>query len=143
MGLKGITNMTSGEIFQVSGMRDIMLRAGEETLTIGHELGYKNVPIAGLMPEEIEGTNRLCELMLNQTTAHVGLTNKVAVLQDHLKGRYSEVNQINGFVADESEARGLEAPINRAITEITKRIYAGELKPHPSNVALIQEALGI
>jgi 2-dehydropantoate 2-reductase len=139
----GITNMTSGEIFQVSGMRDIMLRAGEETLTIGHELGYKNVPIAGLMPEEIEGTNRLCELMLNQTTAHVGLTNKVAVLQDHLKGRYSEVNQINGFVADESEARGLEAPINRAITEITKRIYAGELKPHPSNVALIQEALGI
>jgi ketopantoate reductase len=69
------------------------------------------------------------------------LGNKVAVLQDHLKGRYSEVDQINGYVADESEKRGLKAPVNRAVTEITKRIYAGELKPDPANVKLIQEAL--
>jgi len=66
----------------------------------------------------------------------------VAVLQDHLKGRYSEVDLINGFVADESEKRGLEAPVNRAVTEITRRIYAGEIKPDPANVALIRDAVG-
>jgi 2-dehydropantoate 2-reductase len=141
MGIKGIVNMTAGEIFKVPGMREIMLRAGEESLIVGHDLGYKNVAIIGLKPEDIEGTNRLCELMLDKITADVGLGAKVTVLQDHLKGRYSEVDQINGYVADESEKRGLKAPINRAVTEITKRIHAGELKPDPANVTLIEEAL--
>ena len=97
MGLKGLANMTTGEILAVPGMREIMLRAGEEALTIGQHLGYKTAPIVGLSAAEVAGTNRLCELMLNQTTAHVGLGNRVAVLQDHIKGRYSEVDQINGF----------------------------------------------
>jgi 2-dehydropantoate 2-reductase len=101
------------------------------------------VAIIGLKPEDIDGSNRVCELMLDQAAAHVGLSNKVAVLQDHLKGRYSEVDQINGYVADESEKRGLKAPVNRAVTEITKRIHAGELKPDPANVRLIKEALGL
>jgi len=142
MGIKGIANMTTGEIFQVPGMREIMLRAGEEALVVGQALGYKTVPIIGLKPEEVEGTNRFCELVLDRAVSHVGLDNKVAVLQDHLKGRYSEVDLINGFVADESEKRGLEAPVNRAVTEITRRIYAGEIKPDPANVALIRDAVG-
>jgi 2-dehydropantoate 2-reductase len=143
MGIKGIANMTTGEIFQVPGMREIMLRAGEEAFVVGQELGYKTVAIIGLKPEDIDGSNRVCELMLDQAAAHVGLSNKVAVLQDHLKGRYSEVDQINGYVADESEKRGLKAPVNRAVTEITKRIHAGELKPDPATVRLIKEALGL
>jgi 2-dehydropantoate 2-reductase len=141
MGIKGVVNMTAGEIFKVPGMREIMLRAGEESQIVGQQLGYKNVAIIGLKPEDIEGSNRFCELMLDKITADVGLGAKVTVLQDHLKGRYSEVDQINGYVADESEKRGLKAPINRAVTEITKRIYAGELKPDAANVKLIQEAL--
>jgi 2-dehydropantoate 2-reductase len=143
MGLKGIVNMTTGEIFKVPGMREIMLRAGEEALIVGHELGYRTVPIVGLKPEEVDSTNRFCELILDQTVSHVGLDNKVAVLQDHLKGRYSEVDLINGYVAKESEKRGLAAPVNRAVTEITRRIYAGEIKPDPANVRLIREALGM
>lgn len=143
MGLKGIVNMTSGEIFEVPGMRELMLRAGEEALIIGHELGYKNAPIIGLTREELEGTNRLCELLLNEITSHVGLGAKVTVLQDHLKGRYSEVDQINGFVAEESDKRGLKAPVNRMIVDITQRIYSGELKPDPANVKLIREAMGM
>jgi len=142
MGLKGITNMTTGEIFQVPGMREIMLRAGEEALTVGHQLGYRTVPIIGLDAHEIEGTNRFCELILDRAVSHVGLATKVAVLQDHLKGRYSEVDQINGYVAEESAKRGLKAPVNRAVTEITKRIHAGELKPDAANVVLIKQALG-
>jgi 2-dehydropantoate 2-reductase len=141
MGIKGIANMTTGEIFKVPGMREIMLRAGEEALIVGHELGYKTVAIIGLKPEEVEGTNRFCELILDRAVSHVGLENKVAVLQDHLKGRYSEVDRINGYVADESEKRGLKAPVNRAVTEITRRIHAGELRPDPANVKLIHEAL--
>ena len=62
------------------------------------QLAGKTVAIIGVRPEEIEGSNRFCELILDRTVAHVGLSNKVAVLQDHLKGRYSEVDQLNGLV---------------------------------------------
>jgi len=142
-GIKGITNMTTDEIFNVPGMREIMVRAGEEALTVGHELGYDSMAIVGLKPEDIDGTNRICELMLGRPVVHVGLERKVMVLQDHMKGRYSEVDKINGYVADESEKRGLHAPINRAVTEITKRIHSGELKPDAANVTLIKEAIGV
>lgn len=143
MGIKGIVNMTSAEIFKVPGMRELMLRAGEESLVVGHELGYKNVAIIGLTQEDIEGANRFCELMLDKISADVGLGATVTVLQDHIKGRYSEIDQMNGYVAEESEKRGIEAPINKMVAEITRRIYAGELKPDPSNVKLIQETLGL
>jgi 2-dehydropantoate 2-reductase len=61
------------------------------------------------------------------------------VLQDHLKGRYSEVDLINGLVVEESDKLGRRAPVNAAITEITRRIQAGELQPDPSNLELAQE----
>jgi len=56
------------------------------------------------------------------------------VLQDHIKGRYSEVDLINGLVVEESARRGQSAPVNAAIAEITRQIQAGELEPDPSNL---------
>ena len=58
------------------------------------------------------------------------------MLQDHLKGRYSEVDLINGLVAEESEQNGRLAPANAAVTAITRRIRDGELEPDPSNLDL-------
>jgi 2-dehydropantoate 2-reductase len=58
------------------------------------------------------------------------------VLQDHLKGRYSEVDLINGLVVEESRKLGKSAPANAAIVEITRQIRAGSLKPDPANLEL-------
>jgi 2-dehydropantoate 2-reductase len=58
------------------------------------------------------------------------------VLQDHLKGRYSEVDLINGLVVEEASKRGKKAPANAAIAAITKRIQDGSLKPDVSNLEL-------
>jgi hypothetical protein len=63
------------------------------------------------------------------------------VLQDHLKGRYSEVDLINGLVVEEASRRGKAAPANAVIVELTRRIQDGTLKPDPSNLALAQEML--
>ena len=41
------------------------------------------------------------------------------------------------------EKRGLKAPVNRMIVDITQRIYSGELKPDPADVKLIREAMGM
>ena len=38
-------------------------------------------------------------------------------------------------------ARGIPTPANETLVEVTRRIYAGELKPDPSNLAIAIELL--
>jgi len=71
----------------------------------------------------------------------IGPSARDCVLQDHLKGRYSEVDLINGLVSEEFERRGLSAPANAAITEITRQIQSGELKPDPANLELAKRMM--
>jgi ketopantoate reductase len=58
-----------------------------------------------------------------------------------MKGRYSEVDLINGLVARESEENGRQAPANAAVTAITQRIRDGELEPSLSNLDLALELM--
>jgi 2-dehydropantoate 2-reductase len=62
-------------------------------------------------------------------------------LQDHLKGRRSEIDLINGFVVEEGRKRGIPTPANETLVEVTRRIYAGELKPDPANLRVALELL--
>ena len=127
MGIKAIGDLRPAEAFEMDGMRDLMLKAGEEALKVGEGLGYKLEPIMGLTQEEINTSNRVQELLLDTITKHVGPTALNTVLQDHRKGRLSEVDLINGWVSEGGQKLGIETPINDKIVEVTKRIYSGEI----------------
>jgi 2-dehydropantoate 2-reductase len=64
-----------------------------------------------------------------------------SVLQDHLKGRYSEVDQLNGLVVKKGKEAGVPTPLNEAITTLTKQIRKGDLKPDRSNLELLKKLL--
>lgn len=146
MGLKAITGTTNEQLFKLNGpeyaaaARALCLRAGEESLMAGQLLGYRTVPVFGLDPEDVENTNNLLETLLEKIVSDVGPTAINTVLQDHMKGRYSEVDMINGLVADECRERGRPCPVNDAIVEITRRIHAGELEPDSAHLELIRES---
>jgi 2-dehydropantoate 2-reductase len=53
-----------------------------------------------------------------------------------MKGRLSEIDLINGFVVEEGRKRAIPTPANETLVEVTRRIFAGELKPDPSNLAI-------
>jgi 2-dehydropantoate 2-reductase len=59
------------------------------------------------------------------------------VLQDWMKSRRSEVDEINGLVADVHRAHGHRAHANELVVEVAHRIEAGDLEPDPANVALL------
>lgn len=136
MGVKSMMGMTSGEIFQIPGVREMMLRSGEEALAAGQALGYKIEPIIGLRPEDAQGSNRFLENLLDKMTVDVGPTAKNAMLQDHIKGRRTEIDDINGLVVDESRRLGLRTPVNDVLVVINRRITAGELKPDAANLEM-------
>lgn len=141
MGLKAILGTTNEQVFKIDGARDLFLRAGEEALTAGRHLGYGAVPIFGLKTADVENTNSLLETLLDKLVHDVGPKAINTVQQDHMKGRYSEIDLINGSVADTNRAYGLPAPVNAAIVEVTRRIHAGELQPNPQNFDLVRRQL--
>ncbi len=141
LGPFAMLGLTLNEAVQLPGMREFISRIGTEALTAGQELGYTVEPIFGLTPEDVKDTNNLLDKLLNKLAKDVGPSARDCVLQDHLKGRYSEVDMINGLVVEQFEHRGLSAPANAAVTEITRQIQMGELKPDPANLELAQKML--
>jgi 2-dehydropantoate 2-reductase len=135
----GTMAMTGGELTdkQPEGMQELMMQLGSESLRIGQALGHPVVPIFGLTQAEIEGTNNLLMKLIDKVNHDIGPGRGAnTTLQDHMKGRLSEIDLINGFVAEEGCKRGIPTPANDTLVEITRRIHAGELKPDPSNLGV-------
>jgi 2-dehydropantoate 2-reductase len=64
---------------------------------------------------------------------------KPSMLQDFERGRPTEIDFINGHVAELGRARGIPTPANAAIVETVYAITRGELHPDPS---LLDRTLG-
>lgn len=141
----GTMAMIGGDLAeeQPPGMSELMMRLGEESLAVGQLLGHPIVPIFGLSREEVEGSNRLLQTLIDKLNKDIGPGRGAnTTLQDHIKGRLSEVDDINGFIVAESAKHGMAAPANAAIVEVTRRIFAGELKPDPENLKLAIDLAG-
>ena len=52
--------------------------------------------------------------------------------QDILKGRRTEIEAMNGYIALKGAEIGVPAPNNAKLTGIVTRVERGELKPSPS-----------
>lgn len=131
------------EATALPGMRELMLRSGQEALDAGGAIGHKVLPIFGMKPEDIRQSNRLVETLLDTLLQGFVLPNtKTTVLQDWMKGRHSEVEDINGAVVAEARARGGNASVNAAVVMLARRIERGDLKPGPENLILLKELAG-
>jgi 2-dehydropantoate 2-reductase len=127
---------------QPEGMQDLMMQLGTESLKVGAALGHPIVPIFGLTQAQIEGSNNLLMQLVDKVNHDIGPGRGAnTTLQDHIKGRLSEVDLINGFVVEEGRTRGIPTPANEAMVEMTRRIFMGELKPNPRNLAAALELL--
>lgn len=128
------------EAAKLPGMRDLMLRSGQEALDAGKALGYPTLPIFGLKVDDIRQSNRLVETLLDTLLSGFTLPKTLTtVLQDWMKHRRSEVDNLNGIVAAEAERVGMSAPVNAAIVELAHRIERGLLKPEPANFHVLNE----
>jgi len=57
-----------------------------------------------------------------------------SMAQDILKGRRTEIDAMNGFIARKGAEIGVPAPSHARLTELVTRIERGELKPSPSHL---------
>jgi 2-dehydropantoate 2-reductase len=128
---------------QPDGMRELMMKLGTESLSVSKALGYPIVPIFGLSKQEVEGSNNLLMKLVDKLNHDIGPGRGAnTTLQDHMKGRLSEIDMINGLIVAEGRKRGIATPANEAIVAVTRRIHAGEMKPDLSNLRIAIELAG-
>ena len=127
----------------VPGMREFMLRAGQEALDVGAALAHEPRPIFGLTERDVTDSNRLVETLLDRLMSGFILPNtKGVVLQDWEKGRKSELDNLNGHIAREAREAGIAAPACEAVSEVARRIERGELEAGVENLALLNDLAG-
>ncbi|GAA3734133.1 2-dehydropantoate 2-reductase [Leifsonia bigeumensis] len=122
------------------GMRELMVRSGQEALDAGRAQGYSVLPIFGLTADAVADYDSVVETLLDALLEGFVLPQtKTTILQDWVKGRHSEVDDINGAVVAASAEHGLSAPVNATVVELAHRIERGDLQPGPQNLTLLRE----
>ena len=126
----------------VEGMREVMDAAGTEALEAAIGTGSKIVPMFGQEGIDDLPPERYSAALLDAVLAGWSLEDtKVAILQDWIKGRKGEGEEMSGLVVREQERLGGDAPVNRMLVELSRRIESGELKPGLENAELMTSAL--
>jgi 2-dehydropantoate 2-reductase len=54
-----------------------------------------------------------------------------------LKGRRTEIDELNGFIVAKGNEIGRPAPAHAALTAVVKRVERGEIPARPENVAAL------
>jgi 2-dehydropantoate 2-reductase len=140
-GLSACTGLTGGEMLQNEPIRRFSTRLGSEAIRVGQAHGYQLEEILHLPPETIaragegdEAAMRACDDQRFADAKRTASGQRPSMGQDMQKGRRTEIEFINGFVAREGEKVGLTCKANSVLTDIVKRVERGELKPDPRHI---------
>ena len=135
----GVLGLREWEATQIPQVFDFCIKLGREATEVGTTLGYTMEAIYGLSPEEFMGsTDEVLKKNLITLVTHIGKEARNSVLQDHFKGRYSEVDFLNGLIVEKGKEAGVPTPLNEAVTDLTRQIRQGTLKPDRDNLALLE-----
>lgn len=137
-----ILGLPIAEAAAVQAMREIMLSAGQEALDASVGLGNPVLPIFGLTPADVAREEGVVETLLNTLVEGFVLPHSTTtILQDWIKGRRSEVDDINGHVVRTLNALGRPAPVNRAVVEVAQAVERGASQPSPSLLPALTERI--
>jgi 2-dehydropantoate 2-reductase len=143
-GVSAATGLTSGDCTRNAAIRRFQLRLAGEAIRVGQALGYQLEKVRGLDAERLARANEGDAAALAEVEAALvskadanprGDIQRPSMAQDILKGRRTEIDAMNGFIAAKGAAAGVPAPSHVKLTELVTRVERGELKPSPNLLA--------
>jgi 2-dehydropantoate 2-reductase len=139
-GVSAATGLASADCSRNDVIRRFQIRLAGEGVRVGQALGYQMENIRGLAPERFALANEGDAAALKEVDAALapkGDANpradiqRPSMAQDILKGRRTEIEAMNGFIARKGAAAGVPAPSHSKLTEIVTKVERGEVKPAP------------
>ena len=145
-GVSASTGLISRDIILDDGLRAFTARLGSEAIRVGQALGYTLEEILHLDPELIakagEGDAKARkaydEHRLGEVKKAGGGEHRPSMGQDMMKGRRTEIEFLNGFIVEKGKQVGIATPANAALTDIVKRVEAGEIEADKRHILALR-----
>jgi 2-dehydropantoate 2-reductase len=140
-GVTAATGLTSGDCLRNDTIRRFQIRLAGEGVRVGQALGYQLEKIRGVEPEAMARASEGDARALSEVEALIvpkAASNpradiqRPSMAQDIRKGRRTEIDAMNGYIARKGAEAGVPAPSHATLAEIVTRVERGELKPSPS-----------
>jgi 2-dehydropantoate 2-reductase len=149
-GLAGITGLNHHGVAENVVPRRISIQLGGEAIRIGRALGYDIGNIRKQPPEvwlaaadgDAKALKAIEDVVLDEVTKMTD-AGRPSTAQDIVKGRRTEIEYINGYIAEKGREAGIATPMQQMIVELVQEIELGKLKPSEANVARLATMLTI
>ncbi|MBI3915402.1 MAG: 2-dehydropantoate 2-reductase [Betaproteobacteria bacterium] len=142
-GVSASTGLSGKECDRNDAIRRFSIKLGGEAVRVGQALGYQLVNLGKLAPERLalasEGNQdalvEIENLMMSRAASNprAGIQ-RPSMAQDMRKGRRTEIQFMNGFIAEKGGFVGVAAPAHEKLTEIVTRVERGEIPQSPANL---------
>jgi len=141
-GLSACTGLRGNDRDLREETRWVSIRLGSQAVRVGQALGFQLERMLGMEPATLalagEGNkDALAEIVdiLEEGAKKRSDEQRPSMAQDIAKGRRTETDFINGFIAERGREIGVPADVHAAINQIVQKVERGEIKPAPENVA--------
>ena len=143
-GVSAVTGLTGGDCLRTPAIRRFQIALAGEGIRVGQALGYQLEKIRGAEPElyvrgadgDAKALSELETLIVPKAGSNPrGDIQRPSMAQDILKGRRTEIDAMNGFIARKGAEVGVPAASHRKLAEIVTRVERGELRPSPALLA--------
>lgn len=129
--LGAICGLRLGEMLKRKRARSIFLAIIGEAMNVAHAMNLRVPPFGGKLDYDrlMSGTSALDSLRRHLMIYIVGLkfrNLKSSSLQSLERGRLTEIDYFNGYIARRGDALGVLCPVNHRLTEMVKEIENGK-----------------
>ena len=130
--LSGITGLRSAPLLGEPDVRKIMIQLAAEVVRVARAHGYDIHRVLGhCTPDQVlaaaRGRDGTMDRRLARMSERISPAAATSLLQDHWKGRITEVDHFNGFVVRKGREKGIPTPVNEAVRQIMKKIERREI----------------
>jgi 2-dehydropantoate 2-reductase len=143
--LAGLSGYGSAEIRTEALPRRIAIQTAAEVIRVGGAAGYTVEPIWGIEAPRIVAAAAGDGLDSVERDLAAGAAQlaggRPSLLQDVMRGRRTEIDELNGFVVAEGQRLGVPTPFNAAIVAEVHRHGVGTLQPDPRNLEPLAQLL--
>ena len=135
------TGLTTPACMSDPTIRRFSLQVAGEGIRVGRALGYQLEKIRGIEPDLLSRASEGDAQALDTVESTLvpkpnprGDIQRPSMAQDIQKGRRTEIDAMNGFIARKGAELGIATPANARIAELVTKIERGALAPSPTHL---------
>ncbi len=136
------TGLGSAAVRSTPGVNDVSINIAAEVVRVAQALGIEVEPISGVPAADYLPTDSVEAMEDVKTRLADGASNlgagRPSMLQDVMKGRKTEIDYLNGYVAQRGDVVGVDTPFCDGIVDIVRRVERGDASPDEANLSPLQ-----